>query len=134
MTRLTCVNVLKFLAHCFRRRLSVSIVRVYLAGLQNYALEHDIPTVSPASVISRALKGCQRLRPKTLDKRIPITLDIMRTLKRGVFSSSLSSYQQHLFWCAATLAFSGFLRVSEFASPYSVRFSLTKCLLFPRSF
>ena len=46
--------------------------------------------------------------------RLPITINLLRTLKRKLQQSHYSIAEQRMLWSAFTLAFYGFLRASEY--------------------
>ena len=49
--------------------------------------------------------------------RLPITINILKTLKTWAVSTSITVYNKRLLCAVFTLAFYGFLRVSEFVAP-----------------
>ena len=49
-------------------------------------------------------------------QRLPITINILHTLKQQLCISTFSLVEQRLLWAAFTTAFYGFLRVGEFTS------------------
>ena len=108
--------ILLFLAKMFKDGLSLSTVNVYLAAVSNFCTEHDYfnPVREPA--VSRAVKGYLRLRGPLSDKRLPVTLPIMRFLKEQLRTSALPLHDQLLFWAAFTSALFGLLRVGEFSA------------------
>lgn len=90
---------------------------MYVAGIgffHKYRFGHD-PTSIP--LVRQLLKGVRRTRPDTPDSRVPITGNLLPILIRALPAVSSSSYEAMLFETAFTLAFFGFLRISEFTCP-----------------
>lgn len=108
----TCI-ILPFIAELFNEKIALTTVQVYLASIAIYFVE--LGTSASASYrITRCLKGYARTCLTPSDHRPPITLEIMRLLKRRLRGSSVSQYDQKLYWCACF--FCAYLRVSEFTS------------------
>ena len=63
---------------------------------------------------------------RTPRPRLPITVDILRKVKRSLrHASNMSPYDVALTWAACTLAFFGFLRCAEFTAVGLRRFTDT---------
>ena len=62
------------------------------------------------------IRGIRRLQGKSPRQRLPITIDILHTLKQQLCISTFSPVEQRLQWEAFTTAFYGFVRVGEFTS------------------
>ncbi|OWA53761.1 hypothetical protein BV898_18183 [Hypsibius exemplaris] len=109
--------IVHFLTDLFRCGLSRSTARVYLAGLSHLFRETALHDLCGHEKVFHALAGYGRLCGKTLDHRLPITLDVMKFLKNQLGDSDLTNYSKRLYWCAFCFAFFGFLRIGEFLAP-----------------
>ena len=85
---------------------------MYLAGLRLAHLElgHSDPIVDES--LHLVIRGIRRLQGESCRQRLPITIDLLRTLKQQIRISNYSLLEQRLLWAA-------FLRVSEFTSSSS---------------
>ena len=72
------------------------------------------PTVD--DLLQLVCRGIRRLRGDNQHTRLPITVNVMRTLKEQLRQSLYTVHEQRMLWCAFTLAFYGFLRVSEYTN------------------
>jgi Phage integrase family len=100
----------------FDRQIATATVRVYLAAINNFHGENTVPIMTSNDLVYRALNGYKRLDLPEADKRLPITMDIMGLLKDRLCDSVTPDHDKALYWSAFTVAFFGFLRISEFAS------------------
>jgi hypothetical protein len=101
---------------------------VYLAAINNLHRENTVPSMSSNDLVCRALNGYKRLDLPESDKRLPITMDIMRLLKDCLRESVMPDHDKAFYWIAFTVAFFGFLRVSEFASTETANLDSPKVL------
>ena len=122
LRRLNQKYILLFLARLFNDGLSSSTVRVYLAAISNFCAEHCYPDPVGFSAVQRAIKGFVRLRGHACDKRLPITIPIMRRLKSNIKASTLPTSDQRLLWAALNTALFGLFRVGELTTRYSSSF------------
>lgn len=58
-------------------------------------------------------RGIRRLQGDNHRTRLPITINLMHTLKEQLRQSTYTTQEQRMLWAAFTMAFYGFLRVSE---------------------
>ena len=58
-------------------------------------------------------RGIHRQQATPERKRLPITIDILKTLKFQLRLSNYPAREQRMLWSAFTLSFYGFLRASE---------------------
>ncbi|GAV06504.1 hypothetical protein RvY_16479 [Ramazzottius varieornatus] len=107
------------LAFCFlhTKQISYSTAKVYLSGINNNFVEQGQESLLKHPDIARSLQGFKRLHPTPKDRRLPITLTTLRHMKQRLTSEPLiSPLDKALFWSACTLAYSGYLRASEFTA------------------
>ena len=118
-----------FCVHAYRTITHQSI-RVYLSGLRQYHIEHGFrdPLVD-MHLLDYLCKGIRRHQGDTPLRRPPITLTLLKNLRRQIRgSSTIKKPDKHMYWAAMTLAFYGFLRANEFCSPTAHKFSKTRIL------
>ena len=106
---------LQFFCTDLSQHISDKSIKVYLAELRE--LGHSDPTVDES--LRFVIRGIRRLQGESCRQRLPITIDLLRTLKQQIRISNYSLLEQRLLWAAFTTAFYGFLRVSEFTSSSS---------------
>ena len=58
-------------------------------------------------------RGIHRLQGDSQHTRLPITINLMRTIKEQLRQSTYTLQEQRMLWAAFTMAFYGFFRVSE---------------------
>ena len=110
---------LQFFCTDLSRHISYKSIKVYLAGIRLAHLElgHSDPKVDES--LRLVIRGIRRMQGDSCRQRLPITIDLLRTLKQQIRISNYSLLEQRLLWAAFTTAFYGFLRVSEFTSSSS---------------
>ena len=111
---------LQFFCTHLAQHISYKSIKVYLAGipLAHVELGYSDPTSSePLRLVVRDIRRLQG--DSTSLRRLPVTIDLLRTLKQQIRISNFSPVKQRLLWAAFTTAFYGFLRVSEFTSSTS---------------
>jgi len=91
---------------------------MYLAAVRHIQGLHKHFNQQITPRLHLILRGIQKqLSSKQFTKpRLPITLPILRSIKKGL-SKHTPSYDNTTFWAMCCLAFFGFLRVSEFTIP-----------------
>ena len=96
--------------------LSPASVDVYLAAVRSYHIDwgYRDPTQNKPR-LRRVLQGIHRSHGAASPPRRPITRDILCSIHR-ILSLPNSGFDSLMFWSACSLAFFGFLRVSEFTS------------------
>ena len=96
--------------------LSPASVDVYLAAVRSYHIDwgYSDPTQNKPR-LRRVLQGIHRSHGAASPPRRPITRDILCSIHR-ILSLPNSGFDSLMFWSACSLAFFGFLRVSEFTS------------------
>ena len=96
--------------------LSPASVDVYLAAVRSYHIDwgYSDPTQNKPK-LRRVLQGIHRFHGAARPPRRPITRDILCSIHR-ILSLLNSGFDSLMFWSACSLAFFGFIRVSEFTS------------------
>ncbi|XP_077977481.1 uncharacterized protein LOC144433044 [Glandiceps talaboti] len=81
-------------------------------------------------ILSYTVQGIKRQHGEIKRTRLPITLDLMRTLQHQLYTNCDPCFlDRTMLWSAFTLAFFGFLRVSEFTAPTTSTFDQHRTLL-----
>ena len=80
-------------------------------------------------LVQMAIRGHARTRGSDADKRLPITPEILEHIFRRLPTVTKSVFDSQMFRSACSLAFSAFLRVSEFTCS-SAACHHKKCLMF----
>lgn len=112
-------TVCSFLVFNFENRnLKISSIRRLLAGIQFYAKYHNpnFQSLFSEPSIRLLLKGLAKSSSKITDKRLPITLPLLRRLIISVRNGLFSSYLNILLEAVFLSAFYGFMRPGEFTS------------------
>ena len=106
-------------------------VKLYLAAIANFYVEQGMPLRTDNMFqLHRILKGIKRTSTPQQRTRRPITIQILSEISdllRPAFSEELNTV---MLWAAFTLAFFGFLRVSEFTCSSSKSFLAVKDVVF----
>lgn len=90
-------------------------IKVYLAAVRSLHIDQGYPDpLANCLKLAKILRGIKRLSSPSQHQRLPIT-DV---LMHKIYSSlQLTCYNDTMLWAAATLAYFGFLRSSEFTVP-----------------
>ena len=98
------------------RSLSPASVDVYLAAVRSFHVDwgYSDPTQNKPR-LRRVLQGIHRSHGAAAPPRRPITRDILCSIHR-ILSPPQSGFDSIMFWSACSLAFFGFLQVSEFTT------------------
>ena len=99
---------------------SYATIKVYLAGIRLFHIENHVEDPTKDAHLLKYL--CKAIRRHTGDNRAnrhPITLGHQKEL---FHQQPISPHDKSLLWAALTLAFYGFLRVSEYTSPSPTHF------------
>ena len=88
----------------------------YLAGIRLTHLELGLSDPTSDECLRLVVRGIRRFQGDSTRPRLPITIDLLHTLKQQLRISNFSLVEQRLLWAAFTMAFYAFLRVSEFTS------------------
>ena len=124
------MNMVAFPVHqqnliLFATELSLTIshgyIKSHLAAINFFAYTNGYTTsfvsFKRLYLLLRGIKKCQAKKFKKA-KRIPVTPDMLFTIKFNLFNSSLIYSNKLMIWAAMLTAFFGFLRASEYTSPY----------------
>jgi hypothetical protein len=101
------------------RGLRVTTINTYLSGIRQLHLIHGIdPPVLRTGLVKLVIKGIANRdgiasRSEHLSGRLPMTMNVMRLLKRLICKLTIAEQDRALFWAVATLAFAGAFRISE---------------------
>lgn len=111
--------VAAWIAHLHRLGTAPSTVARHLAGLNFIGQALGYPSAR-SFLTDHVLLGLQKVSPRTDDRR-PITLSLLRDLVESAQTHSLlNPYWQVLLPAAFTLAFFGFLRISELTGAHAL--------------
>jgi len=91
---------------------------VYLAAIQLNHIQNDYEDPTRDNLLQLVCRGICRQQGDNQRNRLPITLNILRTLKEQLCQSSYTFQEKLMLWSAFATAFYGFLRVSEYVNLY----------------
>ena len=118
-----------------KRKVRSKTIKVYMAGIRMAHLCQGFNKVDlGGDLVSHVLTGLEqedRLRDKQVGKRdrMPVTLNIMKSLRINLRKMQWPLSRKRLVWAVAALAFSGSFRVHELLSHTKTRFDPTSTLL-----
>ena len=104
---------LQFYCTYLATQISYKTIKVYLAGIRQTHLELGYTDPTSSEPLRLLIRGVRRLQGESPHCRLPITIDTLHTLKQNLRCTNLSLCEQHLLRSVFTLAFYGFLRVSD---------------------
>ena len=114
-------TLMMFASHLAKGSLSHQTIKVYLSAVRNLHVtegRHSDYTEALTPRLERVLKGIKKestnCNPPQI--RLPSTLNIMQSIRR-VLATAPEDHNNIMMWAACSLAFSGFLRSSEFTVP-----------------
>ena len=108
---------LRYFCTFIPQHVSYKTIKVYLAGICLEHLEKGLHDPTDDKLLQLLCTGIKRSKGTTSHTRLPITIDLLCSLKTQLRNdSSYSLLEKRLLWSAFTLALYGFLRASEFTS------------------
>lgn len=110
--------------------LSYQTIKVYLAGIRLLHLEKGFhnPTRN-TDLLTLLRNGIRRSGRPSSGVRALITISLLRKIKNQLSQADIPSFDKLLYWAAFTLAFYGFLRVSEYSYPSQHKYNRSHHLL-----
>lgn len=116
-------HVSMFAAYLFTSGYAAATISTNVSIIGYYHKLFAVSDPTTTFAIKKLLHGIAKLRPAT-DRRQPITRDMLRRLVWATEGVSEDAYQQKLLSAMYTLAFHGFLRISEFTTSTSNQHTL----------
>jgi len=117
------------------RKVTANTANTYLSGLRYLHIVRgiEIPMLRPP-IVEQLLKGKQHLdaierSQSNKPRRAPVTLTIMKLLKKAIVAWDTSKEDRSLVWTTCTLAFAGCLRIHEILSRKTSEFDPNFTLL-----
>ena len=86
---------------------------MYLAAIRLHHIENNMLDPTDDNLLHLVCRGIRRLQGDSQRTRLPITTNLLRTIKEQLRQSTYTDQEQRMLWAAFTMAFYGFLRVSE---------------------
>ncbi|XP_070555019.1 uncharacterized protein [Ptychodera flava] len=130
-TPITVRAAILFATNLADRGLAYKTIKVYLAGEMHKHVELGYEDdVTTHALLQRTLQGIRRSIRDVRRPRLPITISVLRHLKESLRSwEGLCDHDKVMLWASFTLAFFGFLRVSEFTAAGPLQFDPATTLL-----
>ena len=91
-------------------------IKVYLAGIRLARLKRGYSDPTSNEPLRLMIRGVRRFQGESSHQRLPIAINLLRTIKQQLHISNFTLIEQRLIWAAFTTAFYAFLRASEFTS------------------
>lgn len=112
-----------FVAYCKERGLRYQTIKHYLAGIkyQYITCNVETPLQRPHELLRLqiVLRGVKKSQTNTTQRRLPVTLDILKAIIDVLNKGFLGQYDSCMMAAACSMAFFGFLRCGEFANKAS---------------
>ena len=112
-------QTLHFIAYLFTRKVKSKTVTCQLSGVRMAHIELGLDNPNLRTpLINLILKGTDhwdniQKRLSGSNSRTPVTIDMMKVIKRKLIESNHDSFTKVIFWAACTLIWNGSLRVHE---------------------
>lgn len=118
-----------FISFLSFQSLAPTTIASHIAALAFHFKVHAQPDPTSAFVVKKQLKGLKQGRTPA-DIRLPITAAVLQKILNALQAVTVNSYDHKLFAAMYTLAYFGFLRVSELtAASRSTPVNLSKTIL-----
>ena len=102
-----------FCAHA-SQHVSYNTLKVYLSSIRLAYIEQGLPDPTESATLHLVYRGIRHQQGDTQRTRLPITINLLRTLKEQLrLSSYYTTLEQHMLWAVFTVALYGFFRASE---------------------
>ena len=102
-----------FCAHA-SQHVSYKTLKVYLSSIRLAHIEQGLPDPTESATLHLVCRGIRRQQGDNQRTRLPITINLLRTLKEQLrLSSYYTTLEQCMLWAVFTVAFYGFFRASE---------------------
>ena len=127
-----CEDTLVLYTTYLSRRMGYKAIRGYFSALRHHCIIRNIAfNLLGMDRLYLLFRGIRRSQGSSHSRplRLPITTYHLIQIHNYLQSPRFSSYSRRLYWSAATLAFFGLLRVSEYTSPTTTSFNSQITLL-----
>ena len=98
------------------RHISYKTIKVYLAAIRLDHIENGYQDPTRDNLLQLVCRGIRHHQGDNQRNRLPITLNILRTLQEQLRQSSYTFQEKLMLWSAFTIAFYGFFRASEYVN------------------
>ena len=120
---------LRYFCAYLARSVKYSTLKVYLSALRLLHIESSYPDPTKDSLLEYVIKGIKRSQSTASRPRLPITLNLLRDLKRALHNShTITMHDKRMLWAAFCTAFYGFLRASELCTSSAHSFDKARSL------
>ena len=93
---------------------SYKTLKVYLSSIRLAHIEQGLPDPTESTTLHLVCRGIRHQQGDHQRTRLPITINLLRTLKEQLqLSNYYTILEQRMLWAVFTVAFYGFFRVSE---------------------
>ena len=112
------------------RKVSASTISQYLSGLRITHLKNGVlpPCLRP-DVVQSILKGLEHEATKNSIPRLPVTIPIMRLIKKKLTMSKMDLSKKRLLWAISCIALHGSFRIHELLAKEELSFDPSTTLL-----
>ncbi|XP_077778975.1 uncharacterized protein LOC144326297 [Podarcis muralis] len=106
-------EVLCYLAHLRGLGRAPKTINIQSAGISYFCKAFFNTDPCSAFIVRKTLEGWRRQHPPSVDRRRPITIDILTQIHKKLRAICWSKYEARLFSAAYSIAFFGALRIGE---------------------